>query len=148
MSETASWQPSASIPNLLKRAAIMAEIRRFFADRGVLEVETRPMTIYTPSVPRPPPVAHQINMTMAHINAKSSVVFRPLKWPRTCNLPSIAHTLNSLSDSWLDMRLEHNEMIPEARDDTSTGKNKPPPTMSHGRRLDRCIRVALQVAQA
>lgn len=30
----------ASIPNLLKRAAIMAEIRRFFADRGVLEVET------------------------------------------------------------------------------------------------------------
>jgi len=36
MSETASWQPSASIPNLLKRAAIMAEIRRFFADRGVL----------------------------------------------------------------------------------------------------------------
>ncbi|EOU3635220.1 TPA: hypothetical protein ACP2RN_004955, partial [Escherichia coli] len=24
MSETASWQPSASIPNLLKRAAIMA----------------------------------------------------------------------------------------------------------------------------
>lgn len=40
MSETASRQPSASIPNLLKRAAIMAEIRRFFADRGVLEVET------------------------------------------------------------------------------------------------------------
>ena len=29
MSETASWQPSASIPNLLKRAAIMAEIRSF-----------------------------------------------------------------------------------------------------------------------
>ena len=44
MSETASWQPSASIPNLLKRAAIMAEIRRFFADRGVLEVETRCMS--------------------------------------------------------------------------------------------------------
>lgn len=40
MSETATWQPSASIPNLLKRAAIIAEIRRFFADRGVLEVET------------------------------------------------------------------------------------------------------------
>ena len=40
MSETATWQPSASIPNLLKRAAVMAEIRRFFADRGVLEVET------------------------------------------------------------------------------------------------------------
>lgn len=40
MSETAAWRPSASIPNLLKRAAIMAEIRRFFTDRGVLEVET------------------------------------------------------------------------------------------------------------
>ncbi|MBS0849118.1 elongation factor P--(R)-beta-lysine ligase [Citrobacter sp. JGM124] len=40
MSETASWQPSASIPNLLKRAAILAEIRRFFADRCVFEVET------------------------------------------------------------------------------------------------------------
>ena len=40
MSETASWQPSASIAKLLKRAAIMTEIRRFFADRGVLEVET------------------------------------------------------------------------------------------------------------
>ena len=36
MSETASWQPSASIPNLLKRATIMAEIRRFFADRGAV----------------------------------------------------------------------------------------------------------------
>lgn len=40
MSDTARWQPSASVPNLLKRAAIMAEIRRFFSDRGVLEVET------------------------------------------------------------------------------------------------------------
>lgn len=44
MSETASWQPSASIANLLKRAAIIAEIRRFFADRGVLEVETPAMS--------------------------------------------------------------------------------------------------------
>ncbi len=43
MSETASWQPSAPIANLLKRAAILAEIRRFFADRGVLEVETPTM---------------------------------------------------------------------------------------------------------
>ncbi|MDF7679970.1 elongation factor P--(R)-beta-lysine ligase [Enterobacteriaceae bacterium ESL0689] len=40
MSETATWQPSASIASLLKRAAIMADIRRFFNDRGVLEVET------------------------------------------------------------------------------------------------------------
>lgn len=40
MSETAFWQPSAFIFNLLKRAAIMAEICCFFADCGVLEVET------------------------------------------------------------------------------------------------------------
>ena len=44
MSETASWQPSASIANLLKRATILTEIRRFFADRGVLEVETPAMS--------------------------------------------------------------------------------------------------------
>lgn len=44
MSDAASWQPSAPISNLLKRAAIMAEIRRFFADRGVLEVETPAMS--------------------------------------------------------------------------------------------------------
>ncbi|PIJ52085.1 elongation factor P lysine(34) lysyltransferase [Erwinia sp. OLTSP20] len=40
MAEMASWQPSASIANLLKRAGILTDIRRFFADRGVLEVET------------------------------------------------------------------------------------------------------------
>ncbi|MCX2959910.1 MAG: elongation factor P lysine(34) lysyltransferase, partial [Serratia symbiotica] len=44
MSEAASWQPSAPIANLLKRAAILAEIRCFFADRGVLEVETPTMS--------------------------------------------------------------------------------------------------------
>ncbi|KAA1195663.1 elongation factor P--(R)-beta-lysine ligase [Photorhabdus heterorhabditis] len=43
MSDTANWQPSAPIANLLKRATILAEIRRFFADRGVLEVETPAM---------------------------------------------------------------------------------------------------------
>ncbi|MGL4858930.1 MAG: elongation factor P--(R)-beta-lysine ligase [Enterobacteriaceae bacterium] len=40
MSGTAEWQPDAPISNLLKRAQMMAEIRRFFHDRGVLEVET------------------------------------------------------------------------------------------------------------
>ncbi|MBW7982843.1 elongation factor P--(R)-beta-lysine ligase [Enterobacillus tribolii] len=44
MSETASWQPSAPIANLLKRAAIMSTVRRFFADRGVLEVDTPAMS--------------------------------------------------------------------------------------------------------
>ncbi len=44
MSETASWQPAAPIANLLKRATIMAQIRRFFSDRGLLEVETPAMS--------------------------------------------------------------------------------------------------------
>ncbi|MGM3174387.1 elongation factor P--(R)-beta-lysine ligase [Dickeya lacustris] len=44
MSETANWQPSASVANLLKRASIMRNIRRFFSDRGLLEVETPSMS--------------------------------------------------------------------------------------------------------
>ncbi|WP_392398302.1 elongation factor P--(R)-beta-lysine ligase [Edwardsiella piscicida] len=40
MSDTASWQPSAPVANLLKRASILSTIRRFFSDRGVLEVDT------------------------------------------------------------------------------------------------------------
>ncbi|MFZ7157072.1 amino acid--tRNA ligase-related protein, partial [Avibacterium avium] len=40
MTENEQWRPTASIQNLLARAKIMAEIRRFFTDRGLLEVET------------------------------------------------------------------------------------------------------------
>ncbi|UEA17083.1 elongation factor P--(R)-beta-lysine ligase [Pasteurella canis] len=40
MFESENWQPTASIKNLLARAKIIAEIRRFFTDRGLLEVET------------------------------------------------------------------------------------------------------------
>ncbi|MGL5727568.1 MAG: elongation factor P lysine(34) lysyltransferase, partial [Plesiomonas sp.] len=35
MSESVSWQPTAPMSNLLKRAAMLADVRRFFADRGV-----------------------------------------------------------------------------------------------------------------
>nr|WP_298522203.1 EF-P lysine aminoacylase EpmA [uncultured Halomonas sp.] len=34
------WQPTATIETLRQRARCLAEIRRFFAERGVLEVET------------------------------------------------------------------------------------------------------------
>ena len=34
------WQPSAGIDALRLRAALNAAIRKFFSDRGVLEVET------------------------------------------------------------------------------------------------------------
>jgi len=44
MNESDLWQPSAPIANLLKRANLLADIRRFFADRGVLEVETPAMS--------------------------------------------------------------------------------------------------------
>lgn len=44
MSDIAGWQPTAPIANLLKRAKIVNEIRNFFADRGVLEVETPTMS--------------------------------------------------------------------------------------------------------
>lgn len=44
MSYIAGWQPTAPIANLLKRAKIVNEIRHFFADRGVLEVETPTMS--------------------------------------------------------------------------------------------------------
>ncbi|MEW5755083.1 MAG: EF-P lysine aminoacylase EpmA [Pseudomonadota bacterium] len=37
---TAPWAPSASLDNLRTRARLLAAIRRFFAERGVLEVET------------------------------------------------------------------------------------------------------------
>lgn len=34
------WQPSAKLDTLRQRAIVMAQLRQFFADRGVLEVET------------------------------------------------------------------------------------------------------------
>lgn len=42
-----NWKPSASIDNLLKRAKIIGEIRRFFVDRGVVEVETPILSKFT-----------------------------------------------------------------------------------------------------
>ncbi|MFP3028965.1 MAG: elongation factor P--(R)-beta-lysine ligase [Arsenophonus sp.] len=47
MSEIVNWQPMASINNLLKRAKIIADIRHFFIDRGIMEVETPILSKFT-----------------------------------------------------------------------------------------------------
>lgn len=41
-----TWQPSAPITNLLKRAKIIAQVRQFFTDRCILEVQTPILTQY------------------------------------------------------------------------------------------------------
>ncbi|MGR2768592.1 MULTISPECIES: elongation factor P--(R)-beta-lysine ligase [Photobacterium] len=41
---TTHWQPTASLPQLKQRAAILAQIRAFFAARDVLEVDTPAMS--------------------------------------------------------------------------------------------------------
>ncbi len=40
MNSTIDWQPSAEIETLKRRAQLLADVRRFFSDRDVLEVET------------------------------------------------------------------------------------------------------------
>ena len=62
-SEKKAWQPSADIENLLKRAKIIAEIRRFFTDRGLLEVET--------------PVLSEFGVTDLHLSTFSTEFIAP-----------------------------------------------------------------------
>lgn len=63
MFEQENWRPSASINNLLTRAKIMAEIRRFFTDRGLLEVET--------------PVLSEFGVTDVHLSTFSTQFVSP-----------------------------------------------------------------------
>ncbi|GAL14366.1 translation elongation factor P Lys34:lysine transferase [Vibrio astriarenae] len=41
---TFAWQPSASIEQLKQRAQVIAQIRHFFAQREVMEVDTPAMS--------------------------------------------------------------------------------------------------------
>ncbi|PJG84546.1 elongation factor P--(R)-beta-lysine ligase [Conservatibacter flavescens] len=65
MSAEIQWQPSAPIKNLLARAKIIAEIRRFFTDRGVLEVET--------------PVLSEFGVTDVHLSTFSTEFVAPFE---------------------------------------------------------------------
>ena len=58
-----TWQPSASINNLLKRAKIVSQVRQFFADRCILEVET--------------PTLSQYAVTDVHLSSFDSMFFKP-----------------------------------------------------------------------
>ncbi|HDR1284342.1 elongation factor P--(R)-beta-lysine ligase [Pasteurella multocida] len=64
MIEQENWQPSASIENLLARAKIIAEIRRFFTDRGLLEVET--------------PVLSEFGVTDVHLSTFNTDFISPM----------------------------------------------------------------------
>lgn len=55
MTSSSIWQPTADISTLQTRAKILKEIRQFFADRDVLEVET--------------PLISKFGVTDPHINA-------------------------------------------------------------------------------
>jgi lysyl-tRNA synthetase class 2 len=47
-----SWRPTASLPALTRRAGMLAAARKFFADRGVLEVETPALSAAAVSDPQ------------------------------------------------------------------------------------------------
>ena len=63
MTALTHWQPSADIKNLLKRAKIIAEIRQFFTERGLLEVET--------------PVLSEFGITDLHLSTFSTEFLAP-----------------------------------------------------------------------
>lgn len=68
MSELVSWQPSAAMPLLKERARLIARIRRFFQERGVLEVETPIMshaTVTDPHIASIPVAYQEIGSTHA-----------------------------------------------------------------------------------
>ncbi len=63
MFEQEQWQPTASVETLFARAKIMRSIRRFFTDRGVLEVET--------------PVLSEFGVTDVHLSTFSTEFIAP-----------------------------------------------------------------------
>ena len=69
---TQDWRPSASLERLRQRAVMLAEVRAFFAERGVLEVDT----------------AQLVNFAVTDLNLRSAAV----SWPSGDERPRYLHT--------------------------------------------------------
>lgn len=65
MTALTHWQPSADIQHLLDRAKIIAEIRQFFTERGLLEVET--------------PVLSEFGVTDLHLSTFNTEFIAPFE---------------------------------------------------------------------
>ncbi|QIW15872.1 elongation factor P lysine(34) lysyltransferase [Pasteurellaceae bacterium RH1A] len=63
--DSPDWKPSAPIANLIKRAKILANIRQFFTDRGLLEVET--------------PVLSEFSVTDVHLSTFNTQFLSPFE---------------------------------------------------------------------
>ncbi len=69
---TREWRPGASLERLRRRAAMLAEVRDFFAGRGVLEVDTPQL----------------VNFAVTDLNLHSAEV----RWPGSRDRPRYLHT--------------------------------------------------------
>lgn len=58
-----NWKPTASIPYLIQRSKLIAELRKFFTERGILEVET--------------PVLSEFSVTDIHLSTFSTQFLSP-----------------------------------------------------------------------
>ncbi|QGM81501.1 elongation factor P--(R)-beta-lysine ligase [Otariodibacter oris] len=63
--EHINWKPTASIPTLLKRSKIISDIRKFFTERGLLEVDT--------------PTMSEFSVTDVHLSAFSTQFLSPFE---------------------------------------------------------------------
>lgn len=67
-----NWQPTATIDNIKRRAQLLADVRRFFAVRDVLEVDT--------------PILSQAAPTATYLDSFSSLYLPPGSEPKPCYL--------------------------------------------------------------
>jgi lysyl-tRNA synthetase class 2 len=61
MGQPVDWQPNASLATLQKRAQLLQNIRAFFADRAVLEVDTPALSQFSVAAAQLHPVIAQLN---------------------------------------------------------------------------------------